>query len=348
MKQVTTIGLDIAKSVFQVHGVDTGGKVVIRQKLSRGRLLEFFGRLPRCLVGIEACASSHHWARELIALGHEVKLMPAQYVKPYVKRGKNDAADAEAICEAVTRPTMRFVGIKTPEQQSIMMLHRVRLILMRQRTQLSNALRSHLAEFGIVSPVGREGLDRLLAVVADPDNGRLPAEARASLEMLAVQLEGVKAQILANDRRIIASARATEVGRRLLEGPGIGPVLASAFVASVADPAIFGSGRDLAAWIGLVPRQNSSGGKERLSSITKAGNGYLRQILVAGAMAVIRHAQRHAERRPWLVQLLARRVKKVAAVALANKTARIVWALMSSGERYRDPKPVAPALTAAA
>lgn len=274
--------------------------------------------------------------------------MPAQYVKPYVKRGKNDAADAEAICEAVTRPTMRFVGIKTPQQQSIMMLHRVRLILMRQRTQLSNAVRSHLAEFGIVSPIGREGLGRLLAVVADPEDGRLPGEARASLEMLVAQLEGVRVQILENDRRIIASARATEVGRRLLEVPGIGPVLASAFVASVADPAIFRSGRDLAAWIGLVPRQNSSGGKERLGGITKAGNGYLRQMLVAGAMAVIRHAQRHAERRPWLVQLLARRVPKVAAVALANKTARTVWALMSNGERYRDPKPIAAALPAMA
>jgi transposase len=268
-------------------------------------------------------------------------------VKPYVKRGKNDAADAEAICEAVTRPTMRFVGVKTPEQQSIMMLHRVRLILTHQRTQLSNALRSHLAEFGIVSPIGREGLDRLLAIVTDADDRRVPAEARASLTMLAVQLEGVKVQILDNDRQIIASARATEVGRRLMEIPGVGPVLASAFVATVADPAMFKSGRNLAAWIGLAPRQNSSGGKERLGGISKAGHRYLRQMLVVGAMAVIRHAERNAARRPWLVQLLARRKIKVAAVALANKTARIVWALMSSGERYRDPQiapPVAPAV----
>jgi len=208
---VVTIGLDLAKSVFQVHGIDATGKVVLCKKLTRSRMLEFFGKLPKCLVGIEACASSHYWARELIALGHEVKLMPAQYVKPYVKRGKNDAADAEAICEAVTRPTMRFVGVKTPEQQSIMMLHRVRLILTHQRTQLSNALRSHLAEFGIVSPIGREGLDRLLAIVTDTDDRRVPAEARASLTMLAVQLEGVKVQILDNDRQIIASARATAV-----------------------------------------------------------------------------------------------------------------------------------------
>src|SRR6516225_7950701 len=336
MNHVTTIGLDIAKSIFQLHGVDTAGRSVLRRRLSRSRVLEVFGKLPRCLIGLEACASSHYWARELIKLGHEVRLMPAQYVKPYVKRGKNDAADAEAICEAVARPTMRFVDVKTTEQQSIMMLHRVRRILTRQRTQLSNALRSHLAEFGIVSPIGREGLDRLLKIVADTGDGRVPAEARASLEMLAVQLEGVKAQILENDRRIIAGARATEVGRRLLEVPGIGPVLASAFVASVADPAIFKSGRDLAAWIGLVPRQNSSGGKERLGGITKAGNGYLRQMLMVGAIAVIRYAQRNSARRPWLVQLTGRRPRKVAAMALANKTARTVWALMSSGERYRD------------
>jgi transposase len=243
---------------------------------------------------------------------------------------------------------MRFVDVKTTEQQSIMMLHRVRRILTRQRTQLSNALRSHLAEFGIVSPIGREGLDRLLKIVADTGDGRVPAEARASLDMLAAQLEGVKARILENDRRIIANARATEVGRRLLEVPGIGPVLASAFVASVANPAIFKSGRDLAAWIGLVPRQNSSGGKERLGGITKAGNGYLRQMLVVGAMAVIRYAQRDSTRRPWLVQLVSRRPTKVAAIALANKTARTVWALMTSGERYRTPQAIQAAVSATA
>jgi transposase len=229
-----------------------------------------------------------------------------------------------------------------------MMLHRVRRILMRQRTQLSNALRSHLAEFGIVSAIGREGLDRLLMIVADTDDGRVPAEARASLEMRAVQLAGVKAQILENDRRIIASAPATGVGRRLLEVPGIGPVLASAFVASVADPTIFKSGRDLAAWIGLVPRQNSSGGKERLGGITKAGNGYLRQMLMLGAMAVIRYAQRNSARGPWLVQLMGRRRTKVAAIALANKTAQAVWALMTSGERYRDPQAMEAAVSTTA
>lgn len=337
METITTVGLDIAKSVFQVHAVDATGQVVVRRRLSRGRMLAFFEKLPRCLVGIEACNTSHYWARELIALGHDVRLMPAQYVKPYVKRGKNDAADAEAICEAVTRPTMRFVAVKTPEQQSVMMLHRVRLMLNRQRTQLSNAMRAHLSEFGIVAPVGRLGLERLLTVISDREDARVPDDARVCLEMLMAQLVVVKEQILENDRRIRESARQTEVGRRLMEIPGVGPLLASAFVASVADPTIFRTGRDLAAWIGLVPRQNSSGGKERLGGISRAGNRYLRQMLVVGAMAVIRHAERHGTKRAWLIQLLARRSTKVAAVALANKTARMVWALMTSGERYREP-----------
>ena len=341
MEKVTTIGLDIAKSVFQVHGVGADGKVLIRRQLTRARMLPFFAKLPRCLVGIEACNNSHYWARELTALGHDVKLMPAQYVKPYVKRGKNDAADAEAICEAVTRPTMRFVAVKSPEQQSLMMLHRVRLMLNRQRTQISNAIRAHISEFGVVAPVGRLGVDRLLEVVADASDGRVPEDARLCLQMLAAQLEVVKQQILENDRRVLASARRTELGRRLMDIPGVGPLLASAFVASVADPTMFRTGRDLAAWIGLVPKQNSSGGKDRLGSITRAGNRYLRQMLVVGAMAVIRYAQRHGTKRPWLVRLLARRPTKVAAVALANKNARMVWALMTSGERYREPMPMA-------
>jgi len=338
MGNVTTIGLDLAKNVFQVHGVDAEGTAVLRQRLTRGRMLKFFAKLPRCLVGIEACASSHYWARELVALGHDVKLMPAQYVKPYVKRGKNDAADAEAICEAVTRPTMRFVGIKSPEQQSAMMLHRVRLILSRQRTQLSNVLRAHLAEFGIVAPIGRNGIDQLVGVIADTADERVPIDARMCLEMLVAQLHIVKQQILENDRRIMASARETELGRRLMEIPGVGPLLASAMVATVPDPAIFRSGRNLAAWIGLVPRQNSSGGKERLGGITKAGHRYLRQMLIVGAMAVVRYAERNGTKRPWLVQLLARRKAKVAAVALANRNARMIWAMMASGERYREPQ----------
>jgi transposase len=341
VEKVKVIGLDIAKSVFQVHGIDEAGEVVVRCRLKRARMLPFFEKLPRCLVGIEACNNAHYWARELAALGHEVKLMPAQYVKPYVKRGKNDAADAEAICEAVTRPTMRFVAVKSPEQQSLMMLHRVRLMLNRQRTQISNAIRAHMSEFGVVAPIGRIGVDRLLAVVEDEGDHRIPEDARICLQMLAAQLAVVKRQILENDRRVLASARRTELGRRLMEIPGVGPLLASAFVASVADPTVFKTGRDLAAWIGLVPKQNSSGGKERLGSISRAGNRYLRQMLVVGAMAVIRQARRHGTGRPWLVQLLARRPAKLAAVALANKNARMVWALMTSGERYREPLPAA-------
>lgn len=336
MDQVVTIGLDIAKSVFQVHGVNAQGEVVVRQRLTRSRMLVYFAKKAPCLIGMEACGSAHYWARELSRLGYEVRLIPPSYVKPYVKRQKNDMADAEAICEAVTRPSMRFVPVKSPDQQSVMVLHRTRSILVRQRTQLSNAIRGHMSEFGVVAPIGRNGLQTLRETVAASDI-RVPEEARACLRMLFDQLDLINDQILESDRRIIASARSTEVGRRLMEIPGVGPLLASALVATIADPKAFKSGRNLAAWIGLVPRQNSSGGKERLGGITKQGDRYLRQMLVVGAVAVIRYAVRNGPRRPWLVQLLARRTPKVAAVALANKNARVVWALMTSGERYREP-----------
>lgn len=335
--EAVTIGLDIAKSVFQAHGVDAAGEVVFRRRLIRSKLLEFFDKQARCLVGIEACASAHYWARELVRLGHTVRLIPPSYVKAYLKRQKNDAADAEAICEAVTRPSMRFVPVKSVEQQDIMVLHRTRSLLMRQRVQLSNAIRAHMSEFGVVAPIGRLGLDQLIAIAADGEDARVPDAARASLLMLAGQLRMVNRHVLENDRRIIAAARSSDVGRRLMEVPGVGPVLASALVAGVSDPASFKSDRNLAAWIGLVPRQNSSGGKERLGSITKEGDRYLRKLLVIGAVAVLRYAQRHGARRPWLVALMARRKPKVAAVALANKTARMVWAIMTSGSRYREP-----------
>jgi transposase len=338
MGEITVVGLDIAKNIFQVHAVDATGAVVLRQRLARGRVLKFFAKLPKCRIGIEACATSHHWARELRALGHDVRLMPPAYVKPYVKRQKNDAADAEGICEAVQRPSMRFVESKTVEQQSVMMLHRARLMLTRQRTQLGNAIRAHLAELGIVAPIGRKGLARLLDIIADESDARLPAATRACLGMLAAQLQLVTMHILENDRAIRQTARASAVGRLLMEIPGVGPLLASALVACVPDPSAFRSGRNLAAWIGLVPRQNSSGGKERLGGITKQGNRYLRTMLVVGSMAVIRWAERHGTKRPWLLKLLGRRTTKIAAVALANKTARIAWAIMTTGERWREPK----------
>lgn len=337
MGEVVTVGLDIAKSVFQVHGVDAEGQVVVQRRLTRAKLIPFFEKLPRCRVGIEACATAHHWGRRLTELGHEVKLMPPSYVKPYLKRQKNDAADAEAICEAVTRPSMRFVEVKTPEQQSVLVLHRTRMTLMRHRIELSNTIRAHMAEFGLVAPVGRLGLQSLIEIARDEADARVPESARVCLKMLADQLDLVNRQALENDRRILASARATEVGRRLMTVPGVGPVLASAIVASVPDPRAFKSGRNLAAWIGLVPKQNSSGGKERLGGITKQGNRYLRQLLVVGALAVIRHAERYGARRPWLLQLMARRTTKVAAVAMANKMARMIWAIMTSGEAYREP-----------
>jgi transposase len=342
MQAITTIGLDIAKSVFQVHGIDAEGNVVLRRQLKRRYVLAFFQKLPPCLVGIEACASAHYWSRELQALGHVVRLMPPAYVKPYVKRHKNDATDAEAICEAVTRPNMRFVATKTAEQQSCLTLHRTRHLFIRQQTSVINAIRAHLAEFGIVAPVGRHGVAQLLGIAADAKDKRLPEVARACVAALGAQLRMLKERILQFDRMITAWHRSSEASRRLDDIPGVGPALATALVASIADPKAFRSGRDFSAWIGLVPKQNSSGGKDRLGNISKRGDRYLRSLFTTGALAVIRYAKIHGTgHRPWLTALLARRPTKVAAIALANKIARMAWAMMAKSERYKEPAALA-------
>jgi transposase len=338
MQTVTTIGFDIAKSVFQVHGVDSVGQVAVRRQLKRRQVIAFFQKLPACLVGIEACASSHYWSRELQAVGHTVRLMPPAYVRPYVKRQKNDMADAEAICEAVTRANMRFVPTKTPEQQGGLTLHRTRHLFIRQQNSVINAIRAHLAEFGIVAPVGRKGVEQLLRIVTDPSDKRLPEVVRSCVIALGSQLLSLKKQILDFDRMIMAWHRSDETSRRLDCIPGVGPLLATALVVSVADPKTFRSGRKFSAWIGLVPKQHSTGGREKLGSISKQGDRYLRSLFVAGALAVIRYAKMHGTKhRPWLTALLARRPTKVAAIALANKLARITWAMMATGTRYNYP-----------
>jgi transposase len=336
--QVTTIGLDIAKNVFQVHGIDANEKVVVRKQLRRSQVLAFFAALAPCLIGMEACATAHYWARELTKLGHKVRLMPAKDVKAYLKPNKNDAADAAAICEAVRRPTMRFVSIKTAEQQGQLMQHRTRDLMMRQRTQVINALRAHLAELGIVAAQGDKGVKELLAVVADQQDARLPVDARASVMVLAAQLEALQTLIGSIEKRIKTQHRANEESQRVETIPGIGVIGATAIAATIVDPRVFRSGRDFAAWIGLVPRQDSTGGKQKLGPISKQGDPYLRRILVVGAISVLRRAIQNPEKYPWLTQLLARRPFKVVAVALANKMARMAWALLAHGGTYRAPK----------
>jgi transposase len=333
--QITTIGLDIAKNVFQVHGIGAAERVVVRKQLRRSQVMAFFEALSPCLVGMEACASAHYWARELTKLGHEVRLMPAKDVKAYVKRNKNDAADAEAICEAVRRPTMRFVRIKSAEQQGQLMQHRMRDLLLRQRTQTINALRAHLAELGVTAAQGREGLKDLLAIVADERDKRLPISARISLVVLAAQLQALQTFIRSIEKRIMTQHRASQESKRLATIPGIGVVGATAIAATITDPKVFRSGRDFAAWIGLVPREDSTGGKRKLGPISKQGDRYLRRILVVGAHSVLRRAKQSPEKYPWLTGLLVRRPFRVVAIALANKMARTAWALLAKGGTYR-------------
>lgn len=332
MHTVAVVGLDLAKSVFQVHGVSADGKVLLRRQLRRAQILEFFAQLPSCLIGMEACATAHHWGRELSKLGHDVRLMPPAYVKPYVKRGKTDAADAEAIAEAVTRPTMRFVAIKTEEQQAALMLHKSRDLLIRQRTALINALRAHLAEFGVVAARGPSGVRQALKALEE-QGCDLPEAAQAALRALAVQLSELQDRIDDLEQRILAWHRASETSRRLATIPGIGPITATAIAATVPNAAQFRSGRQFAAWLGLTPRAHCSGGKERQGGISKMGDGYIRRLLVVGATAVLRMARQRGAG-DWIMGLLDRKKPKAAAVAVANKSARIAWALMARGGAY--------------
>lgn len=335
---LTTIGIDLAKSVFQLHGIDADGEVVLRKKLRRSAVLDFLRDLSPCLIGLEACATSHFWSREISALGHDVRLIPPAYVKPYVKRQKNDAADAEAICEAVTRPNMRFVPIKSAERQGVLMLHRTRDLLMRQRTMTLNAVRAHLAEFGIITAQGPHKLLALIRAIRTGEVPGLPEIAGAALEGLATQLDNLAGEIHKLERQLMVWHRVNETSQRLKTIPGVGLITATALAASVPDPSVFKTGRQFAAFLGLVPRQNSSGGKDRLGRISKMGDGYLRRLLVVGATSVVRRAGGNTSATgAWVRCLLKRKPTRVATVAVANKTARIAWAVLARGETYRTP-----------
>lgn len=334
--EIRVVGLDIAKQVFQIHAADEKGRAIAQAKLRRAQVLDYFRKLPPCLVGMEACATAHHWARELMALGHDVRLMPPAYVKPYVKRNKTDAADAQAIAEAVTRPTMRFVAVKSAEQQAKLMLHRVRELLVRQRTMLATALRAHLAEFGIVAPQGIHRVEKLALEVHDP---AVPPLARQALMLLVDELASVWRRIEEIEKRLVALHRADEVSRRLASIPGVGPITAMAIASTVPDPSMFRSAREFAAWLGLTPKSHSSGGKDRLGRISKRGDRYIRHLLYVGAGNAIRFAKaRAASGEAWIRGLQARRPPKVVIIALANKMARIAWALMMKEERFCSPE----------
>jgi transposase len=340
---VTTVGLDLAKQVFQVHCIDASGRVVVAKAIKRNKLLEFFASLPRCLVGMEACSSAHHWARALIALGHQVKLIPPAYVKPYVRRNKNDAVDAAATCEAVGRPNMRFVPVRSVENQAQLMRHRARELLVGNRTRMLNALRGNLAEIGVIAAQGAQHAYELKRLIADgcDENGEVvvPDCVRQALAPLVHQIDAVDAEIEVIDEEIKRLVKADETARRLMTIPGVGPLTAQAIVATVQETSAFASGREFAAFLGLTPRQNSSGGNERLGRITKMGDRYLRKLLVVGACATLSHRKGHNDAlRVWAGKLLARKAVKykfkLTAVALANKVARIVFALLTQGGEY--------------
>jgi transposase len=331
--QIIRIGMDTSKHVFQLHGVNGAEEPVLRKKLRRQDMITFFEKLPPTVIGIEACGGSHHWARLLQSLGHEVKMLPPQFVKPYLKRGKNDAADAEALCEAMSRPTMRFVPIKTAEQQAALMLVGLRDRLIRQRTQLANAIRGYAAEFGLVAAKGLVKIEPLLERIREDDT--LPALARELFEIHTREYAQLQAQLEEVDDKLMAWHRADECSRRLARIPGVGPIGASMLVMKTPTPEAFRSARHFAAWLGLTPKDHSTAGRVRLGVITRAGDEALRSVLVVGATAVIRHAQRSQARvSPWLIALLKRKPPKLAAVALANKIARVAWKLMVSGEHY--------------
>jgi transposase len=333
--KIVTIGIDIAKSVFHVHGVEKSGAVVLRKRLSRGQFLDFMKSVAPCLIGMEACGSAHHWARQIAALGHEVKLMPAQYVKPYVKRNKTDMADAEAICEAVTRPTMRFVEIKSTSAQAVLLQHRSRELLVKQRTMLVNAVRAHMAEFGIIAPQGLRNVSKLRALMEEQSAASLPSLARDMLELLFKQIETLTEKIDTLEKRIAQWHRESEICQRLASIPGVGPLTATAILASVGNAKSFKTGRAFAAWLGLTPLEHSTGGKQRLGGISKRGDGYLRRLLVHGARAVVRtQARKNAPAFAWLDNLLARKHKNTATVALANKNARIIWAVLTKENMF--------------
>jgi transposase len=335
MGEISMIGLDLAKNVFQVHGIDASGGVVLRRQLRRGAVEKFFAQLPPCTVGVEACGSAHHWARVIGRYGHQVRLMPPAYVKPYVKRNKNDGRDAEAICEAVGRPTMRFVPVKSAEQQATLAVHGTRALLVRQRTMVANSLRAALSELGIVAAQGLKGL-RELMVKLETANDDIPETVRGALLVLARHWQALDADERLLEQQIAKAARSDRDARRLMEVPGVGPIIASTVLAKVPDARVFRSGRDFAAWVGLTGRDHGTGGRHRPGRISKQGDRLLRALLISGASAHLRQQKRRGVSDPWLRDLLARRPYKVAMVALAAKTARILWALLVKGEVYRD------------